>query len=294
MPLYRIPIVRIAGLALGSGIGFLAGRWYGAIVGAVLSILLAEVLLREIDHKALRDFYRNPDNVRIPSSGSRSVPATAALIGFAMTFVPEPPPGSEASVHAAEGEGGCEVDWAIRPEERMIAVEAVMTATEGFNSESRSLAARFARRAAEYALKYAAVDSAERFLRRYVAELNGLEADAAAPIVRIALALLIMSPARNGPGAVEFLEATFERAGLPRDTVRGTLSGSLGGRVSAWDVLGLSPGASAEEIKKAFRAASLRSHPDALLNKKASTNSESEEAFRLAKEACDLLLSITP
>jgi len=292
MPGYRFPVVRVAGLALGSGIGFIAGRWYGAIVGALLSLLVAEVLLREIDHKALRDFFRDPENAHMPSTGSRSVPGVAALIGFAMTFHPESFWGNEASVHASESVG--EAARGIRPEERMIAVDAVIAAAEGLESGSRGPAARFARRAAEYALKYAAAGSAERFLRRYVAELGGLRADDSAPVVRVALALLIMSPARNGPGAVELLEATFERAGLPRDTVRGTLSGSLGGRISAWDVLGLSPGAGAEEIKKAFRAASLRSHPDALLNREIRTDAGNEEDFRLAKEACDLLLSITP
>ncbi|MGO9308611.1 MAG: TerB family tellurite resistance protein [Spirochaetia bacterium] len=75
--------------------------------------------------------------------------------------------------------------------------------------------------------------------------------------------------------------------GLGEQVFRQVRAEFMRGSGRAWEVLGVSPDASVEEIKAAYRALSLKNHPDRVANLGAEFVKVAEERFKAIQEAYD-------
>jgi DnaJ-domain-containing protein 1 len=185
----------------------------------------------------------------------------------------------------------------LAPGDRILALDTLLSAACAFKANDW----RNIRRVEETAIKFAEKKYVGAYLRAFLAtEKESLERADGSPnssgtlAAKLALALLLLSPCRDEIGALERLESFLDDEGCPRPGVRRAIREVFCGRDSAWDVLGLDPGASCEEIKKAYRSLSRSLHPDATSGMDKGERTKREEEFRRANEAYELLISVTP
>jgi hypothetical protein len=287
-----IPALLVAA-ALGSAAGWISAGWYGAAAGLLIALLVAEVLKGFFSFRALRVFFAEPSASNIPFLGTRSCPGIAALAGFAMTMDPFPKPRSSTASDSPD-QGPFPV---LASADRILALETLLESVFVFSPNDW----RHIRRVEETAMKFAEEKAAGAYLRAFLAmdmESANQAQNSTSPsgtlAAKFALALLLLSPCRNAVGALERIEAFLNDEGCPRSDVRRAVREVFCGRASAWDILGLDPGASVDEIKKAYRSMSRTLHPDATSGMDKGERTRREEEFKRANEACELLISLIP
>jgi hypothetical protein len=104
-------------------------------------------------------------------------------------------------------------------------------------------------------------------------------------LARWAYALAKEGDRKLSHGAAASIVAALADSGCPAGLIAEARGVAFPDYRDPWDLLGVGPGATADEIKKAWRSRSRKLHPD-------HAGGEAAEAFREAKEAWDYLKSL--
>jgi hypothetical protein len=261
--------MRVAiGPAAGSVSGFLVGGFFGALAGAVIGSLLGELFRRSSFSGSLTKYLRDPDARPEGPPFDEAFPGACLLAGFVVCF----DPGSDLGVGGGEPAKGFE------------RVALTRIALDDGTGLSRSRMSAFSR-LAQSLLPSAASYQAQTLIHAYFAQ------DGSEPIPGALCAWALFKARWPLPdkAALATMRAFLGQAGCPEETIRVCEGSLFPQRAEDWEMLGLKPGASREEIKKSFRALSHAFHPDGLGGLDPQRRKEAEEAFRRVRAAYERL-----
>lgn len=226
--------------------GALAGI-YGVPAGAILGVMGAEIFRAQRQREELAFHLRDPASA--PPPRSEPAPGAALLAGLAAAEARRLGVPPEAAGQALRGFGTdprlaawtARAAGAVRPEEDLDRYIAVLTAA---------------------------------FDGRAVASLRPLAAEAF-------FALRRMSGGGFGSGEDLDTSSRLAALGVPEEEVRSARARNFPEFRDPWDILGLSPGASKDEIRRAWKRLSRKFHPDGPCG--------DGQRFREAREAYEAL-----
>jgi hypothetical protein len=263
--------LRVAiGPAAGVAAGFLAGGFFGALAGAVIGSLLGELFRRSSFSGSLTKYLRDPDARPDGPPIDEAFRGACLLAGFVVSF----DPGSDLGIDGGE--------TAMAAGFERVALTRI--ALDGGSGLGRARLGAFSR-LAQSLLPSAASYQAKLLIRSYFAQ-EGCEP---LPGALCAWALLKARRPQPDKAAHAKMRAFLRQAGCPEETIRVSEGRLFPQRAEDWEMLGLKPGASREEIKKSFRALSRAFHPDGLGGIDPERRKEAEEAFRRVRAAYERL-----
>jgi len=243
---------RAAGPVAGCAAGFLVGGFFGALAGAILGTLVGELFRRSGP---------SPDEAFL---------GAGALAGFVATFDP-----------AAEIGGSTGTNALANGFER---VALTRIALEGHSGLSKAQMRAFSRLAQGF-LSPSASDSADTLLSSYFTQAS----NDSLPGALCAWALFKSRWPNPERMELSAMRSYLARAGCPEAAASAAEAGIFAERAADWELLGLKPGASREEIKKSFRSLSIAFHPDGLAGIEPEKRKEAAEAFRRVRGAYERL-----
>jgi len=208
----------------------IAAGWYGLIAGFVIGAMADIARIESRERRRLQLFLEDP-------SGAD--------------------PGDPLLRLAAAGAVAVRGDWpGTDDRETRIALLGRMIAEE---EEGGELKASAAERAAEAASRCGKPDLASlaRFLARAEKDSTG-----AVALARWAYALSALGGLKLGAGDELRIRAALADCGIGSEAQAAARARAFPGERDPWTALGLSPGASAAEVKRAYRRLSRLFHPD--------------------------------
>jgi hypothetical protein len=285
LPLISVPAVngralgaaarRAAGPALGCVSGLLVGGWFGALAGLVIGGLVGELFRRSGVSGSLQKYLIDTDSRRAGPPVDEAFPGACLLAGFVAAFDPGAELGGKAEsadAAGADSAGGFE----------RVAVTRI--ALEGGSGLGAARLGAFSR-LAQSLLPSSASYSAASLLARYFGQAGG------DPVAGAICAWALFR--RRWPEPERERLAAMRRflsgSGCPEDAVWASEAIVYPDRAADWELLGLKPGASRDDMKKSFRALSLAFHPDGLGAFEPEKRQEAEEAFRRVRTAYERL-----
>lgn len=263
--LLRVAAAPFAGLVVGLSVG----GAFGALAGAVLGSLLGELARRSGLFGSPAAYLRDPLSRPGGPPFDEPFPGACALAGFVISFDPENlfPTGPRREVRA---------DF-----ERVALARIVLERDASLSVRQRRGFARLA----QGLLPLAPTLPPEADLRAY---FSLPDAD---PLLGALCAWTLFKAGRPEPDreALEALRVFLEEAACPAEAAAAAEADCFPERLEDWELLGLEPGASREEIKRNFRSLSLAFHPDGFGDAEPVQRKEAEEAFRRVRAAYERL-----
>lgn len=253
---------RLAGLVLG-----LVGGWYGAAAGFLLGFMVDSLR----SGRRLRRYWRDPDSPR-PPEGLPGLAALAALASSPSWPGPAVPAERRAVLlEATRKKALCGAGFAPAPGE-VLGLE-------------RQLSRLSEAAAAEESLPYES-------LARDLALRGGPEAQAI--LAAFAYGLAAAQAGAPGPEAAVLdheaeavIVEALVNAGCPAELIAQERSLAFPGYRDPWELLGISRDTELEDVKRAWRRKSRRSHPDV-------AGEAGADEFRALKSAYEYLKSRRP
>jgi hypothetical protein len=241
---------------VGAAAGIIAG-WFGMAAGLILGFMLDVARIEARTRRRIEAYLERPDEVAPGQGGAPGLPE--ALPGY-----------SAAACLALRG------DWPGLPD-----LEARRALWDRYSFAVLPPIARARREAERLA------DVAARSVRADLPALARLLATSDAPTSRRLLADWAFAAAALGRGRLDAeteleLRAALGDCGVGAEDMLAARLGSFPGERDPWTVLGLAPGASRADVKRAYRRLSRLFHPD---SSRGARLEDDGERFRELREA---------
>jgi hypothetical protein len=265
---------RVVGPVVGCAAGFLVGGLFGSLAGTIIGTLLGELFRRSGVSGSLQKYLADPDTRPGGPPFDEAFPGSSVLAGFVAGFDPGSELGSELG-------GKAEKAGAVDGFERVAVTRIALEGRGGLEKDQLNAFSRLAQSLLASAASY----SAARLITCYFAQA----ADDPLPGAICAWALFKRHWPNPERRELTAMRSFLSRSGCPEETDGAAETALFPERAADWELLGLRPGASREEIKKSFRALSIAFHPDGLGGIEPEKRKEAEEAFRRVRTAYERL-----
>lgn len=261
---------RAAGPVAGCVSGFLVGGLFGALAGAVMGTLVAELLRRSGVSGSLHKYLCGSESFRQGPPFDEAFPGACLLAGFVAAF----DPGKEIG-------GGAEEAGATGGFERVAVTRIALEGGAGLSSPQMGAFSRLAQGLLPSAASY----PAKTLISRYFGQAGS------DPLIGAICAWALFKRRWPNPEREELaaMRAFLSRSGCPDERIGEAETRLYPERAADWELLGLKPGATRDEMKKSFRALSIAFHPDGLGGIEPEKRKEAEEAFRRVRNAYERL-----